>query len=342
MKIEAKKINSAIEKGLDFLHRNQLSSGEFKSYRSTHPTMAEDCEFDSSPFPTSLIAYSLSFSKSSIAQEMIKRAIDFFLNEMERGSIWRYWTSTHPNHKHIPPDLDDIVCISSILEQNKIDFDDNRKLILANRNGQGLFYTWLAPRFSFPLSLAYWRVVGLEALKPISLYYFWKLNESEPKDVDCVVNANVLFYLGNSKETQSVIDYLISVIKNEKESCCDKWHLNRFNLYYALSKNYFAGIKDFEIVRKIIVTRIISATKADGIIGENILETALAVCALLNFGDDSVEIGNAIRVLIESQMPVGAWQIFPIYYGGPKKYFGWGSKEITTGFCLEALTRYQQ
>jgi hypothetical protein len=30
-----------------------------------------------------------------------------------------------------------------------------------------------------------------------------------------------------------------------------------------------------------------------------------------------------------------------MYYGGPKKYYGWGSEELTTGFCIEALGRYQ-
>ncbi len=281
--IKVEEHNSAIKKGLDFLHQNQLPSGEFKSYRSTHPSMAEDCEFDSSPFPTSLIAYSLSFSNSPIAKEMIDRATIFFLVEMERGSIWRYWTSIHQYHKNIPPDLDDIACISAVLKQNGVQFTDNRNLILANRNRQRLFYTWLAPRFSFPLNLEYWRVIGREALNPISLYYFWKLNESKVNDIDCVVNTNVLFYFGKSDVTQPVIDYLIQVIKEGKEECCDKWHLSRFNFYYALSKTYFAGIDEFEVIRDSVIERILSSTKSDGMIGENVLQTSLAVCSLLNF-----------------------------------------------------------
>lgn len=340
--IKAEKINSAIEKGLNFMHQNQLPSGEFKSFRSTHPTMAEDCEFDSSPFPTSLIAYSLSFSESLKAKEMINRAIKFFLTEMEGGSVWRYWTSIHQYHKNIPPDLDDITCVSSILKQDGIFFPDNKKLILANRNRQGLFFTWLAPRFSFPLSLAYWRVIGRESLKPISLYYFWKLNESQLNDIDCVVNANVLFYLGKSAETQSVIDYLNQIIKKNQEECCDKWHLSRFNLYYALSKNYFAGIEDFEIVRDSIIERILSNVKSDGMIGENVLQTALAVCSLLNFKYQSDELENAVQFILNQQQNSGEWQRLPHYFGGPKKYFGWGSEELTTVFCLESLMRHLQ
>jgi len=343
MEIAKAKINNietAIERGLDFLQRNQLPSGEFKSYRSTHPTMEEDCEFDSSPFPTSLIAYSLSFSESLKAKEMLNRAVKFFLSEMESESVWRYWTSQHQYHNNIPPDLDDTVCVSSVLKQNGVQFPDNQNLILANRNRQGLFYTWLVPRFSFPINASYWRVILREAVKPISLYYFWKLNESEPNDIDCVVNANVLFYLGESESTKAVIDYLVRVIEQNKEECCDKWHLSRFNLYYAISRNYFAGIKKFEAVREEVIKRIISSAKDDGIIGNNILETALAVCSLLNWRCLRHELHNAVEMLLGAQKDSGEWQRFPFYYGGPKKYFGWGSEEITTGFCLEVMTRY--
>jgi len=34
-------------------------------------------------------------------------------------------------------------------------------------------------------------------------YYFWKLNESAPNDIDCVVNANVLFLCWREPEYPS-------------------------------------------------------------------------------------------------------------------------------------------
>ena len=37
----------------------------------------------------------------------------------------------------------------------------------------------------------------------------------------------------------------------------------------------------------------------------------------------------------------GHWPRWLLYYGGPKLLLGWGSEEMTTGFCLEALARYQ-
>ncbi len=37
----------------------------------------------------------------------------------------------------------------------------------------------------------------------------------------------------------------------------------------------------------------------------------------------------------------GSWPRAALYYSGPKKLYGWGSEELITGFCLEALLRYQ-
>jgi len=30
-----------------------------------------------------------------------------------------------------------------------------------------------------------------------------------------------------------------------------------------------------------------------------------------------------------------------LYYSGPKRLYGWGSEELVTGFCLEALLHYR-
>jgi hypothetical protein len=343
MQLSSAKMRRAVQNGLKFLHLGQLPSGEFPSYRSTDPSMKQDREFDSSPFPTALICFCLSFSESPMAEEMIRKAGEFFLAEMEGQGVWRYWTSRHPYHRNIPPDLDDIACVSSVLERSGVDVPDNRKLILANRNSQGLFYTWLVPRALFPLDRSYWSVVLREALKPVSLYYFWKQNESEPNDIDCIVNANVLFYLGDDEATgKPVADYLMGIVQSEKEACCDKWHLNRFTFYYTISRNYFHGMSSFERVRQTVIDRILCAAAADGMIGENVLDTALAVCSLQNWRADAGSFARSVEFLLAKQKQNGGWESIPLYYGGPKKYFGWGSEEITTAFCVEALVRFSK
>ncbi len=335
-------LSASVVSGLSFLHSSQLPTGEFSSYRFRDPYVASEREFDSSPFPTALIAYCLRFFGVPKAKEMIAKAAQFLFREMEAGGIWRYWTSQHQYHRNIPPDLDDIACASSILQLNGINFPDNRKLVLANRSSKGLFYTWIIPRFAIPRNFENFRVALKEALNPVSLYYFWKLTESEPEDVDGVVNANMLFYLGEGPETKNVIEYLIAVVQEGREESCDKWHLSRFNLYYAISRNIFAKMKGLEPLRDLLVERIVSAANDDGTIGGHLLDTALAVCSLLNLEVESPVLDRAIQAIVSAQTDTGAWPTLPLYYGGPKKYYGWGSEELTTAFCLEALVRYGQ
>ncbi len=85
-----KDLEIAIERGLRFLHEQQLPSGEFRSYRSPDPSMASNCELDSSPFPTAMISYSISCHDSIKVREMVGKASEFFLDHMDSGAVWRY------------------------------------------------------------------------------------------------------------------------------------------------------------------------------------------------------------------------------------------------------------
>jgi hypothetical protein len=340
--VSADELGAAVRRGLDFLRRSQLPSGEFKVFMSTDDKLEKDCIIDSSPFPTALIAYSLGFADRAETESMLDGTLRFFMAEMEGPGLWRYWTKQHQYHSIIPPDLDDIACISYVLRSRGVTFPANAGLIRANRNGEGLFYTWLTARWPPPLDASFWRVVSGQWLSPLKLYYFWKLNESAPGDVDCVVNANVLFYLGESRETRPVVAYLIDAFRRGREDCCDKWHLNRFMFHYAVSRNFHAGVSALGEIRDEAVSRIVGAARPDGAVGGGALETALAVCALLYWKSSPPELESAVRFLLAEQRTGGDWPRAVLYYGGPKKYYGWGSEELTTGFCLEALSRYLQ
>lgn len=343
--IDSNKLDSGINRGLEFLSRSQLPSGEFRVLMSTDRSLETNCVADSSPFATALISYSLGFAAPERAQEMLDRALGFFITEMEGRGLWRYWTRQHIYHSAIPPDLDDIACISYVLRKHGIDFPDNRGFVLANRNSKGLFYTWLTPRWPMPFNARYWAASFRQWLNPIKSFYFWKLNESGRHDVDCIVNANVLFYLdqlGEGEAARPVVDYLLEVLRQGNEDCCDKWHLNRFTFYYAVARNFDAGISGFAPAREETVNRILKAANADGSIGSNELETALAVCALLYWNCSAVKLKHAVKFLLERQQAGGDWPRAVLYYGGPKRYYGWGSEELTTGFCLEALLHYRR
>jgi len=77
------------------------------------------------------------------------------------------------------------------------------------------------------------------------------------------------------------------------------------------------------------------------VIGSHILHTALAACALMEWKDHSHVLDDATQAILRARQPSGGWQKFPIYFSGQSKKLVWGSEEITTGFCLEALSRYR-
>jgi hypothetical protein len=330
-----------VGRGLEYLRRSQLPSGEFKVFMSPDLSLERDCIFDSSPFPTALIAYALGFADPTAAGDILDKALRFLLAEMEGPGLWRYWTKRHQSHTTIPPDLDDTACASYVLRRHRISFPPNLKLILANCSREGIFYTWLTARWPLPPLAAYWRVVLSQWRHPLRLYYFWKLLEPTRHDVDGVVNANVLFYVGEVQETRPVISYLMDILRRGEEDRCDGWYANRFMFYYAVSRNFHSGVSALSEVRDESVGRILAAAKPNGSIGDSILNTALAACSLLYWRSSPPELERAVRFLLAGQRADGSWPRASLYYSGPKKLYGWGSEELVTGFCLEALLHYR-
>jgi hypothetical protein len=334
-------VREAVERGITFLHERQLSSGEFPCYVSTDLTLRTDRQADSSPFATALIAYSLGFVDSPHARTMLGRAATFLRSEMEGPGMWRYWTREHPHHSVIPADLDDVACASFVLRREGVAFPSNEALILANRDRGGRFHTWFAPRLPLPWSPAWWRVALWPWANPLKAYYFWKLNECAPDDVDGVVNANVLLYLGERPETLAACGYLADVLRAGREGECDKWHLNPFTFYYSVARAWQAGVPALGALRDEAVRRMVQRARSDGGIGDTALDTALAACALMAWESAPPELERAIEFLLAQQGEVGEWEAAMMWYGGPKRYCGWGSEALTTGFCLEALARYR-
>ena len=179
--MKAAGLKESVARGLAYLRRSQLPSGEFQVYMSTDHTLEKDAFVDGSPFPTALVVYSLGFARGEEAGDIIEKSLRFFVDEMEGPGLWRYWTKRHQYHSVIPPDLDDVACVSYVLRRHGVEFPDNLPLVLANRSPGGLFYTWLTPRPRMPALPAYWRAVLPQLLSPLKLYYFWRANESKPQ-----------------------------------------------------------------------------------------------------------------------------------------------------------------
>ena len=214
---------------------------------------------------------------------------------------------------------------------NGYPFPENKNIILASKNDEGIFYTWLLARPNIPIEIS----TKLSPLvKPEAFIYitFWGVADN----IDCVVNANALLYLGESDQTQSVTNYLIRIITSQIENKSSIYIPNPLVIYYLVSRTYLNSVPSLIVIKELILTRIIAKQKASGNWGSN-LETALAICTMLNFNYYGPEVKQGIQHLLNTQNPDSSWSRFPMFLG-PAPYYG--SEELTTALAVEALARY--
>ena len=310
---EPSSIRRAIEKGVAFLESAQLPSGEIPIETSPTPEMSGDCVRDPVVFPAALAARALSITSS--AARVRSRALDFLLREMDRGGLWRHPSSEKPEHYGTPLDLDDTSIASAALAAAGREVPDNRRFLLANRERSGLFRTWI---------VRWWP-------HPLLTYRFFQYT-AEVHDVDAVVNANVVIYLGDCEETRPAIEHMLAVLRANGEMMSTIWYGSRFSVWYFFSQALHGIAPE---AGEMIVPRIEATAPV------NALELAVATSTLLlwNRLPD-------VRPLIEAQLPSGAWPRAGFYHMGHRRLDSqpkppwWGSEALTTVFAVEALTRY--
>jgi hypothetical protein len=267
------------------------------------------------------------------------RALDFLAAQAESPGVWRHPAKGHPDHGAIPPDLDDTACASRSLALAGRAVPDNRNVLLVCRDAHGRFRTWIAPRWEAPpRNRAFWRVAARRWRSPASAFLFWRTTEADPQDIDGVVNANVLRYLGDGPWAPPVVGFLSHVVRRRQEGGCDKWYRSGLAFHHALSRCARRGIAGLAPLREVAVERVLAERRGDdGAIGVTALETALGAIALRNWGVAGDELAAARARLVEIQAADGGWDLEPMYYGGPLELRWWGSRELTTAVCLDAL-----
>jgi len=260
---------------------------------------------DSSVFVTTFVLYSIAHIDCPCTTTMTNRAISFLTGEMRGPGLFQYYTSK--NIKSLRCDLDDTACASVALQRSHplVVGGHNVAYFVENRNRADLFYTWL----------------GGAALE---------------NDVDSVVNANVVFYLGDRDETSSACRYLIDTIESGREGHSYRHYLDDMTLYYAVSRAYAHGASSLSGAREAIIEKVLRLGEDDGSFGSE-LATACAMCSLANFEYNGViRLRDAARYLEGQQRANGSWRRSP-FFRQPGVYYG--SEELTTALCLEALTR---
>jgi len=306
-------IARALDRALGYLESVQLPSGEIPVDTSPTPAMSGDCVPDSAVFPAALAARALSITPR--AERLRSRALDFLVGEMNRAGLWGYPSSASPHCGHVPLDTDDTAIASSALADAGRLVPNNRALLLAQRERNGLFRTWMPE---------WWR-------HPRRFYRFFRHTTARVHDVDAVINANIVIYLGRREETGAAIAHMLAVLRANGEEMSTKWYEGRFTVWYFFS-HALRGIAPE--AGDMIVPRI-QAAKAT-----NALELALASTTLLlwNRVPD-------VAPLLEAQLSSGAWPAAGLYHAGRRPGDAqptppwWGSEALTTVLAAEALAR---
>ena len=123
---------------------------------------------------------------------------------MEHPGFWRYY-------RHLPQDLDSTTLCSLVIDTHPwIALGRNVPRMLANRDNQGLFLTWLHAADEPPV------------VSPFRL------------EADPVVNANVITYLGDIQETNQARQWLIELIMDGTNlENSSKWYPDSVSIYYG-------------------------------------------------------------------------------------------------------------
>jgi hypothetical protein len=304
----------AAREGAEFLRRSQLPSGEFRTFLSTDFGLGRDVVPDSSPFVTTFVLHSLRQQPESTTEGtrgVVERALDFLLREQDEQGFWSYWTRDSPKRSLVPPDVDDTACASWALSSYGRTFRDNRAAVAANRDGEGRFMTWLgAPE--------------------------------ESNDVDGVVNANVILYLGAGPETAAACDYLARLVESPESELGSWYYPDPLALDYAISRAMWHGVDALRACRDRLLARLTDRCAAVSR-NHDILGAALAALTLLNCEAEVELLDRQIELILASQCGDGSWPRIA-FYSGPRpplpRSVWFGSEELTTALCLEALGRY--
>ena len=304
----------SIRRGLKFLESTIDESGAWHCIRFNIADPKVPRHFERPAFISALCALALECSNEERAKALCARTKAYLVDTMEHPGLWRYY-------RHLPQDLDSTALCSLVIGNHPwIALGRNASSILANRDEQGRFTTWV-------------------------------LAEDEPDvvpsfriEADPVVNANVIAYLGDCPETKSARTWLEALIAEDKLEGTSKWYPDQVTAYYAIARALIRTQPAFDHLRPVLADRILALRDQRGEFG-NVLQTAQAVSALHSVvGLDRIDPTQAAVDIIGLQRDDGSWPELLAFGDQALKWgvigqFGHGSEAVTSAYCIEALER---
>ncbi len=306
-------IKIATENGLRYLESVQSEYGEFPTYfmlDKPEPERSLQAVYDSNLFATAMVADLLQTINSPRVERIQKKVTAYLQSQLiNKKGLWSYVT-THtksPVYLNTEYDLDDTCRASMVLQQQRISFPDNRVLIKANKNKDGLYLTFVPPTNQF-------------------------------NGVDCVVNANVLSYL--HENDPKVCHYINEQIAQEKKCA---YFYTRQNTNYFVARAYASGVTCL----KPAITHIANYTltqfnQKNGSVNNSPQQTAIALNTLLASGYRGEIIKQAKQYLLATQSTInGSWPAEDIWiWASPQAVGKAKSTALTSAMALKALNTF--
>ena len=266
--------------------------------------------FERPPFISALCVLALEGCEEARALCAATRA--YLVNTMEYPGLWRYY-------RHLPLDLDSTTLCSLVIDTHPwIVLRRNVAQILANRDANGLFMTW---------------VLGNDEPDVVTKFRI---------EADPVVNANVIAYLGDCPETRDAQRWLETLVREDRLQDSSKWYPDTVTIYHAITRAMLRASPALESLRPVLADRILGLRDVSGEFG-NLLQSAQAVTALATLGSlERIDVKRLAQWFIDSQHEDGSWPELLAFGDQSLKFgtvgqIGHGAEAVTSVFCIEAL-----
>ena len=249
-----KPISTVKKEAVELLKNSTLPNGEFPTYEyypNTEELRPKGWHITApSPFVHANVVLSLINLKNIGLESVIVKGTEFIQSQKEYGDVWRFWQFGSAAN-NVPPDADDTAICSAVLESvgKKL---ENRKLLEANIEANGVLKTWISPKLSDffmrpRLSYKWWR--EKQYYQPTVDANLLNLN-----DFELGVMANTLLYLGENSITKPSVELCIDLWKDNKGT--NHFYNNDMVIAYHIARAYKRGIASFEKLSADILERI--------------------------------------------------------------------------------------
>ena len=304
----------SIRRGLDFLESTLDENGAWRCVRFNTADPDIPRHYEKPPFISAFCVLALESSGEARARAMCEAAKAYLTDTIEYPGLWRYY-------RHLPLDLDSTALCSLVIGTHPwIMLERNVPQILANRDSEGRFLTWIHAEDE-PDVAAPFRI-----------------------EADPVVNANIIAYLGDCPETGKAQRWLEDLIVEDRLAGSSKWYPDTVAIFYATARAMSRARPALDRLRPLLADRILGLRDGNGEFGD-ILGTAQAVAALDNIGSlRRVNAKHLAETIIGAQRADGSWPELLAFGDLSMKWgvagrIGHGAEAVTSAFCIEALER---